>query len=175
MSLYNPPDNIDQGIVFHTFSDLVSSTSTNYDVLTFYISFILVVGRLIRGAVAGEAEKIVFTEMPEPMKILNLCEGVKISRYRCEFEREEHLYYVLIDLMRSPEILKIITKSSIRVLLEKKNKERKKNIEKKKFGEIDNNMVEEIKDNPEQIVDNNIITEQNLKDIDKEKNKDDKK
>jgi hypothetical protein len=155
--MLNPPDGLEQGIVFHTFSDKVSSTNTNYDVATFYISFILVVGRLVRGAISGEAERIVFTEMPEPMKILNLCEGIKIHRYRCEFEREEHLFYVLIDLMRSPEILKIITKSSIRVLLEKKEKERKKEVVKKKITlkqKEESKILEEIKENNEQKIDN---------------------
>ncbi len=163
--MYNPPDKIEQGIVFHTFSDKVSSTNTNYDVLTFYISFILVVGRLVRGAISGEAERIVFTEMPEPRKILNLCEGVKIHRYRCEFEREEHLYYVLIDLMRSPEILKIITKSSIRFLLEKKEKEKKKDritrkIEQKeeaKEREEENKLMEEIKENRGKSNENEVV------------------
>jgi len=42
LSLFNPPDKIERGIVFHTFSDKVSSTNTNYDVLTFYISFIFI-------------------------------------------------------------------------------------------------------------------------------------
>ena len=150
----NPPDGVEQGIVFHTFSDKVSSTNTNYDVVTFYISFILVVGRLIRGAISGEAERIVFTEMPEPTNILILCEGIKIHRYRRDLEREEHLYYVLIDLMRSPEILKIITKSSIRVLLEKKESEKKrvKNDDKimTKLKELDSKKIEETKVNNEQ-------------------------
>jgi len=115
----------DPGITFHTFSDKVSETSANYDVMTFYISFILVIGRLLRGALSGEAEKIILSEMPEPGNLINLCEGIKISRYRLEFEREEHLYFVLIDFMRSPEILKMLTKSSIKSLQERKNYSKK--------------------------------------------------
>lgn len=107
-------------IIFHTFSDKVSTTSTNYDVITFYVSFIIVIGRIIRGALSGEAEKIILTEMPEPKSLINLCEGIKISRYRYDFEREEQLYYVLIDFMRSPEILKLLTKSSLKKLKERK-------------------------------------------------------
>lgn len=113
------------GIRFYTFSDLVSSTSLSFDVMTFYISFVLLLGNLIRNFISGEAERIVITEMPEPQKILNLCEGIKISRYRHEFIREEHLYCVLIDMMRSPEILKKITKSSLQFLIEKNEDEKK--------------------------------------------------
>lgn len=74
-------------IVFHTFSDKISETSGNYDVLTYYISFILVIGRVIRGFISGEAEKIIMTEMPEPQQLINLCEGIKISCYRRDFVR----------------------------------------------------------------------------------------
>jgi len=121
-----------------------------------------VVGSLVRSAIKGEAERIVFTEMPEPKKILNLCEGIKINRYRCEFEREEQLYYVLIDLMRSPEILKIITKSSIKFLLEKKDKEKRrdkitKNIKllrSKKIRSIEKEMMKKNKRNKKASKDN---------------------
>jgi hypothetical protein len=50
---------------------------------------------------------------------------IKISRYRRDFVKEEYLFYVLIDLMRSPEIIKIITKSCIRKIKEKSEIEKK--------------------------------------------------
>jgi hypothetical protein len=83
----DPADPGSDHIVFHTFSDKVSPTSANYDILTFYISFILVIGRVIRGVISGEAEKIILTEMPEPQQLTHLCEGIKISRYRNDLER----------------------------------------------------------------------------------------
>lgn len=109
-----------QGIEFHTFSDKISTGTGNMDVITFYATFIIVIGNAVRGIISGEAEKIVLTEMPEPKKLINLCEGIKISRYRQNLDREEHLYYVLIDFMRSPEILKKLTKSSLEKLRERR-------------------------------------------------------
>jgi hypothetical protein len=82
-----PGEDQHKGLVYHTFSDKVSTTSISYDVVTFYISFILVIGNVIRGVISGEAERIVLTEMPEPGVLINLCEGIKICRYRMEFER----------------------------------------------------------------------------------------
>jgi hypothetical protein len=117
------PNDEDKGITFHTFSDKVSSTSARYDVLTFYITFILVIGNIIRNVLSGEETKIVLTEMPETSCLIKLCEGIRISRYRFDFDREEYLYYVLIDYMRSPEILKLMTKSSIRRLKERREKD----------------------------------------------------
>ena len=47
--------------------------------------------------------------MPEPDGLLNLCEGVIIYRLENNLKMEAELYYTLIDIFRSPEILKIVT------------------------------------------------------------------
>ena len=101
------------GIDFITFSDLYSSATAGYDILTFYVTFILVVGKYIRSMLLGEAERVMYTEMINPNKLLNVCEGIRISRIKKDFLQEDKLYYLLIDLMRSPEIIKTITKSSL--------------------------------------------------------------
>ncbi len=101
------------GLIFYTFSDLISPTSESYDVLTFYVTFILIIGKFVRSIISGEAERVIYTEMPRPHKLLIMCEGIKISRYKKDLVREDRLYYVLIDLLRSPEMLKMITKSSL--------------------------------------------------------------
>ena len=81
--------------------------------MTFYISFVLLAGSYIREFLASEPEKIMLGEMPHPKRIVDLCEGIKISRYSYDFKNEEYLYTILIELMRSPDYLKIITDSSL--------------------------------------------------------------
>ena len=54
----------------------------------------------------GSAERIMYTEMVLPNKLLSLCEGIRIARIKKDYLQEEQLYYVLIDLMRSPEMIK---------------------------------------------------------------------
>ena len=51
--------------------------------------------------------------MPHPEKLLNLCECVKISRYTYDFKKEEYLYNILIEIMRTPDFLKKLTQSNI--------------------------------------------------------------
>ena len=51
--------------------------------------------------------------MPHAQEIINLCEGVKIARCGYDFKNEEYLYTVLIELMRSPDYLKMLTSSSL--------------------------------------------------------------
>ena len=102
-----------EGIKFVTFSDLYSQVTFGYDVLTFYVTFVIVAGRIIRAIFLGNAERIIYIQMVNPNRLFSLCEGIKISRMRNDFLQEEKLYYLLIDLMRSPEIIKNITQSSL--------------------------------------------------------------
>ena len=102
-----------QPLELHIFSDQISETTSGYSVLTFYISFVLLAGSYIREFLANEPEKIMLGEMPHPKKIVELCEGIKISRYSYDFKNEEYLYTILIELMRSPDYLKLITDSSL--------------------------------------------------------------
>ena len=101
------------GIEFITFSDFYSSFTFGMDVITFYVSFVVVVGRVIRSFFLGQSERIMYSEMVNPGKLFTVCEGIKISRFKKNFLQEEKLYYLLIDLMRSPEMFKNITLSSL--------------------------------------------------------------
>ena len=100
-------------IEFITFSDLYSSATAGYNILTFYVAIVLVVGQYIRLILMGQAERVIYTEMVNPNKLLTLCEGIRISRIKKDFLQEDRLYYLLIDIMRSPEMMKNITKSSL--------------------------------------------------------------
>jgi hypothetical protein len=102
-----------EGIKFVTFSDLYSKVTFGYDVLTFYVTFVIVAGKVIRSMFLGNAERIMYIHMVNPNRLLSLCEGIKISRIRNDFLQEEKLYYLLIDLLRSPEIIKNMTQSSL--------------------------------------------------------------
>ena len=106
-------DNQTEGIVFHVFSDKVSTSISGYSILTFYVSFILLAGTYVRNFFAGQPSKITLTEMPYCQEIINLCEGIKISRNSFDFNQEEKLYYILIELMRSPDYLRFLTESSV--------------------------------------------------------------
>ena len=109
----NLENNNTEPIEFHTFSDQISETTSGYSVLTFYISFVLLAGTYIREFMECEPEKVMLEEMPHSKRIIELCEGIKIARYCYDFKNEEYLYTVLIELLRSPDYLKLITDSSL--------------------------------------------------------------
>ena len=110
---YDNTTNETEAVEFHTFSDQISETTSGYSVLTFYVSFVLLAGTYVRDFMESEPEKIMLEEMPHPKKIVELCEGIKIARYSYDFKNEEYLYTVLIELLRSPDYLKLITDSSL--------------------------------------------------------------
>ena len=102
-----------EGVEFLTFTDLFSSVLFGYDVITFYITFIFVSGKIIRAIFLGEAERVIYTEMVNQNKLFSVCEGIKISRMRKNYLQETKLYFLLIEMMRSPEIIKNMTQSSL--------------------------------------------------------------
>ncbi|CAG9311917.1 PIEZO2_2 [Blepharisma stoltei] len=103
------------GLKFYVISNNYSPVTLNFSLITFYISVVLLIGRILRSIVSGLAQNIVMTVMPNPKPLINLCEGIYVSRITGDLEREDELYHELIDIARSPEIIKIITgRSSIK-------------------------------------------------------------
>ena len=102
-----------EGIKFHVFSDKLSSTTSGTNILTLYVSFVLLIGTYVRNFFSQPPEKIRLTEMPYSQQLIDLCEGIKISRNSFDFKQEEELYYRLIELMRRPEYLRALTHSSM--------------------------------------------------------------
>ena len=113
ISSFNSSDNTTEPIELHIFNDQISETTQGLSVITFYITFVLLVGSYVRDYLASDPETITLDEMPHPKKIVDLCEGIKIARYGYDFRNEEYLYTILIELMRSPDYLKILTDSSL--------------------------------------------------------------
>jgi hypothetical protein len=97
----------------HVFNDKISETTYGYSVLTFYVSFVLLAGTYVREFLANEPEKIMLEELPHAKRIVDLCEGIKMARYNYDFKTEEYLYTILIELLRTPDYLKVITDSSL--------------------------------------------------------------
>jgi hypothetical protein len=105
---------VPEGVVFFTWSEKVTDDLIGYSLITFYIIVVLGIGRALRSVIQTDSNAIFIKDMPRPDSLLLICEGILISRMENNLEREEELFYVLIDIMRSPEILKMITDSSLK-------------------------------------------------------------
>ena len=86
-----------------------------FSVITFYISVVYILGRFLRMITGGSAENFIMTEIPMPDKLLDMCDALYLARMAGNLKKEEKLFYELVDIVRSPEMLKVFTgRSSIK-------------------------------------------------------------
>lgn len=83
-------DELQEGIKIMTYSDTATTIIDSFiggGIILFYSTIIIVIAQLVRRCNQGDAEKTMFTEFPDTSALINLCEGIKISRYKKEFKR----------------------------------------------------------------------------------------
>ena len=107
-----------------------TSVFEGYSITTLYISVVLVIGNFIRGFLSGASFKILYDDMPKPGALFRLCTGVAIARYDNNLRREGELYLELIEVLRSTEVMKLLTKTAKEVYTFKKDKDDAKTGEK---------------------------------------------
>ena len=78
----------------------------NYSLISFYIVIIYTISKLIRLGFVPVTSAIFINDAPNPDDLLDLCEIIHLFRMKEMFYEEEELYFLLIDIMRSPEIFK---------------------------------------------------------------------
>ncbi|XP_025024760.1 piezo-type mechanosensitive ion channel component 2-like [Python bivittatus] len=76
-----------------------------YGIAGLYMSFVLVIGKFIREFFNGISRSIMFEELPNVDRILQLCTEIFLAREAGESELEEQLFAKLIFLYRSPETM----------------------------------------------------------------------
>mmetsp|Transcript_4982 Transcript_4982/g.3611 ORF Transcript_4982/g.3611 Transcript_4982/m.3611 type:complete len:126 (+) Transcript_4982:1832-2209(+) len=106
------------GVSFFTFSLKISPSSFNYTIIAFYAGVVLVAASLLRSAMEVDTNDIFIYEMIYTDALMLLCECIYIYRMQNNLEKEEEIYYVLMDVMRSPEMIKQITGSSLKKKIE---------------------------------------------------------
>ena len=92
----------------------------NYDtsILVFYISVVFVIAAVFRSIFVPKTDEIFITGAPKTDDILKICQSIHIYRVQGELEKEEELYHILIDIMRSPEMIKSVCGSSLKKKLQ---------------------------------------------------------
>ena len=110
-TVLNPGAGEKEKVVDHltliTFNDRVAPSGfsffTNYGIIGLYLSFILLIGRILRLSTSGLIEKIAYNELPYIDNVLQLCLDLYLVREMGEFRLEEDLYAKLIFFYRSAE------------------------------------------------------------------------
>ncbi|CAN7985926.1 unnamed protein product [Ixodes hexagonus] len=81
------------------------SQITKYGIVGLYTTFALVIVRLLRRIMAGMSFVIMYDDMPNVDRVLQLCLDIYLVRESKEMSLEEDLFAKLIFLYRSPETL----------------------------------------------------------------------
>ncbi|XP_060599283.1 piezo-type mechanosensitive ion channel component 2-like isoform X3 [Ruditapes philippinarum] len=101
------PGHKDNKLTFITFNERVApagiSAITGYGIIGLYVTFILLIGRMLRLSTTGMAATISFRELPNVDNIMRLCLDLYLVREMQEFRLEEDLYAKLIFVYRSAE------------------------------------------------------------------------
>ena len=108
------------GVQFHVMNEKVSSGTFGYTIIGFYSTFILVIGTYVANFCRYDSSSIVISEMPHPEMLLKICEGIKISRYLHDFKNEEYYFNFLIEILRTPELVKKVTTSTLKQFNERR-------------------------------------------------------
>ncbi|KAK3771249.1 hypothetical protein RRG08_024328 [Elysia crispata] len=115
---------------FITFNDKKAPESlsflSNYGIIGLYISFVVLVGRLLRSSTTNQYLTIMFRELPDVDKVLQLTLDIYLVREMKEFHLEEDLYAMLVFLYRSPDTMVKETRQTVRIGNIKKKEEGKK-------------------------------------------------
>lgn len=114
-------------------SQKVLPSAINFSFTYLYISVVYVIAKLFRTGLVPITAMIYIYDALNPDDLLMLIETINLYRLKGRLVEEEELYYLLIDVMRSPQVLKAICGDSIKTkemqdkqLMEKETKQRGK-------------------------------------------------
>ena len=109
-----------QGVLFATMSDRFLSGVVeqlgldSYSMLAVYFFIFVAVGGMVRRMFEFKLEDVMIYEIPNPDYLLRLCHGLRMlraHRYPGVRRDEVKLFYTLIKMLRSPDILIKVTRN----------------------------------------------------------------
>lgn len=96
----------DKGLEFHTFSDKYNPITIGIDIITFFSLYVIAALTLFRSPSNTDLN---LKEITNYEDLIFLCEGMRVYRHCKNFEKEEELYCMLIDMCNNSEILRKFT------------------------------------------------------------------
>merc|ERR1719215_1884768 len=78
---------------------------SNTGVIAIYLGTIYTIGRFLRLVFQDSSKRMIWEELPDTTLLMDLCNGIYIARIQGFLETEYKLYYQLVQIYRSPELL----------------------------------------------------------------------
>lgn len=104
------------GVGFRIASSMVppvsrsGNSSQSGTVISLYLGVIWTIGKLLRMTFAGISQRMIFQELSDTELLRDLCNGIYIARINGDLVTEYTLYYELVHIYRSPELLFEVSK-----------------------------------------------------------------
>ncbi|CAK80274.1 unnamed protein product (macronuclear) [Paramecium tetraurelia] len=97
------------GLLYFVICDNYSVLTYGLSVITIYTTVILLIAKFIRSTFSSQVFMLEFTQMVQPDDLLSICQAVSVARQLQNYRKENLLYFELIDILRSPELVKAMT------------------------------------------------------------------
>jgi hypothetical protein len=91
-----------------------SSFFAQYDVKTFYTGVVIVAAPQLKFLLIFSTFMAFLYEVTDPMPVIKLIEAVYMRRHEEDLVGEEECYRMLVEIVRSPELLKQLTGSTLK-------------------------------------------------------------
>eukprot|EP00002_Diphylleia_rotans_P029364 TRINITY_DN5977_c0_g1_i3.p1 TRINITY_DN5977_c0_g1~~TRINITY_DN5977_c0_g1_i3.p1 ORF type:complete len:2290 (+),score=357.80 TRINITY_DN5977_c0_g1_i3:108-6977(+) len=89
---------------------LISSSLLGTGIVGLYVGVVFTIGQFVRLQVSDIQQKIIYDDLPDVTKLIQLCDDLYTARSEGELILEEQLYEQLVSIYRSPELLIELTK-----------------------------------------------------------------
>ena len=90
-------------------TSVIGSSTGVAGVFAFYISVVLLLGKIIAAAFRNTRYRIMYDELPDVRDLTDLCEGMYIARKQKDLEQETLLHETILRLYRSPQVMLQVT------------------------------------------------------------------
>ncbi|CAK9111828.1 unnamed protein product [Durusdinium trenchii] len=87
----------------------VGGASSSWSVMGIYLGVVYTIGRLLRGVFQDSSKRVIYEEIPDTSLLEDLCNGIYIARIQRFLRTEYKLFYQLMNILRSPELLLNVT------------------------------------------------------------------
>ena len=92
---------------------LIGSVLASRGLIYIYAVFVVGVANLVRGLTSNLRYRVQYEELPDPRRLVALCEDIYIARAEGELGLERDLYAALVRIYRLPELLFRMTKKDV--------------------------------------------------------------
>ncbi len=103
-----------KGFSMFVFSRKILPSYFSLPIITFYISIVYVIAQVFRSGLVPKTANSIILDAPFPDDLLLLCEAIQVLRIKKRYKEEEQLYYLLVEVLRSPEVLREICGTSLK-------------------------------------------------------------